>query len=201
MNWINIIFGGFGGAIVAAIVAYVIHRQSQEKPTGKAYEILQELGKLLEKPRGEYYFAKSATDNYKIAQLIYGKSDGDIISTTFNENPKIYGETSDLIRLYNYGGSLVTRITCRNVCSIVDEVDVKSAMQTNLKGSNLIVIPETAYITKIDGIFSKLSDDSYLTFIAFRNNDNPEKNKGVIFRDGIAKGFYEYYVKMIEQYE
>jgi hypothetical protein len=74
-------------------------------------------------------------------------------------------------------------------------------MQKILKGSNLVVIPENAYITKIDGIFSKLSDDSYITFIAFRNQDKPEKNKGVIFRDGIAKGFYEYYAKIVEQYE
>ena len=74
-------------------------------------------------------------------------------------------------------------------------------MQKILKGSNLVVVPEDAYITKIDGIFSKLSDDSHLTFIAFRNHDNPEKNKGVIFRDGIAKGFFEYYKKIIEMYE
>ena len=201
MEILNYIFGGLGGAILTALVAYIIYRQSKEKPTGKAYEILQELGKMLEKPKGEYYFTKSATDNYKVAQLIYGKSDGDIISTAFNENPKIYGETADLIRHYNYGGSLVTRISCRNVCNAVDEIEVKKAMQKNLKGSNLIVIPENAYITKIDGIFSKLSDDSYLTFIAFRNQDKPEKNKGVIFRDGIAKGFYEYYEKIIDQYE
>ena len=74
-------------------------------------------------------------------------------------------------------------------------------MQKILKGSNLIVVPENAFITKIDGIFSKLSDDSYLTFIAFRNHEKPEKNKGVIFRDGIAKGFFEYYKKIIEMNE
>ncbi len=74
-------------------------------------------------------------------------------------------------------------------------------MENILKGSNLIVIPEDAYITKIDGIFSKLSDDTYLTFIAFRNHEIPEKNKGVIFRDGIAKGFFEYYERIIDKYD
>lgn len=199
MNWLNIIFGGFGGAIVAAIIAYVIHRQSKEKPTGKAYEILQALGKLLEKSKGEYFFTKSAKDNYKVAQLIYGHSDGEVISTAFNENPKLYGD-SDLIRGFNYGGSLVTRITCRNVCNADDESAVKKKMQNILKGANFIVIPENAFITKIDGIFSKLSDDSYLTFISFRNHERPKKNKGVIFRDGIAKGFFEYYERIIEKY-
>lgn len=200
MDWINIIFGGLGGAIIAAVVAFIIHYQSKEKPTGKAYEILQKLGKLLEKPKGEYFFTKSAKDNYKVAQLIYSHSDGEIICTAFNENPKLYGE-SDLIRGFNFGGSLVTRITCRNVCSEQDEIDVKNSMQNILKGSNLLVIPEDSYITKIDGIFAKLSDDTYLTFIAFRNHEKPEKNKGVIFRDGIAKGFYEYYERIIDKYE
>lgn len=200
MEVLNYIFGGLGGAILTSIVAYIIFIQGKPTPTGKAYEILKRLGKLLERPKGEYYFTKSATDNYKVAQLIYSESDGDIISTAFNENPKLYGET-DLIRNYNYGGSLVTRITCRNVCSVDDEKHVAGAMQKILKGSNLIVIPESAYITKIDGIFSRLSDDSYITFIAFRNQDMPEKNKGVIFRDGIARGFYEYYEKIVEKYE
>lgn len=197
MDWINLIFGGFGGAFVTSIIAYLIFLQSKEKPIGKAYEILQKLGKLLEKPKGEYFFTKSAKDNYKVAQLIYGHSDGQIICTAFNENPKSYGD-ADLIRGFNYGGSLVTRVTCRNVCSDKDEHDVKRSMDEILKGSTLIVIPEDSYITKIDGIFAKLSDDTYLTFIAFRNHERPEKNKGVIFRDGIAKGFFEYYEKIIE---
>ncbi len=200
MEILKYIFSGFGGAILTSIVAYIIFRQGKEKPVGKAYAILKNLGKLLERPKGEYYFTKSATDNYKVAQLIYKESDGEIISTAFNENPKLYGETN-LIRNYNYGGSQITRITCRNVCSNTDEVEVKKTMHTILKGSNLIVVPEYEYITKIDGIFSKLSDESYITFIAFRNQDKPEKNKGVIFRDGIAKGFYEYYRKIIEKNE
>ena len=148
MDWINIIFGGLGGAIIVAVVAFIIHYQSKEKPTGKAFEILQKLGKLLEKPKGEYFFTKSAKDNYKVAQLIYGHSDGEIICTAFNENPKSYGET-DLIRGFNFGGSLVTRITCRNVCSEQDEIDVKNSMENILKGSNLLVIPVDSYITKL----------------------------------------------------
>ena len=199
MDWINIIFGGLGGAVIAAAVAFIIHYQSREKPTGKAYEILQKLGKFLEKPKGGYYFTKSANDNYKVAQLIYSHSDSEIICTAFNENPKLYRE-ADLIRGFNFGGSLVTRITCRNVCSEQDEIDVKNSMTRILKGSNLLVLPENLYLTKIDGIFAKLHDDTYLTFIEFMDHERSDNNKGVIFKDGIAKGFYEYYERIVDSY-
>jgi hypothetical protein len=54
MDILSYIFGGLGGAILTGLVTYIIYRQGKEKPTGKAYEILKELGKKLEKPRGEY---------------------------------------------------------------------------------------------------------------------------------------------------
>ena len=195
----NIIFGGIGGAIITGLVNIWIHKSKINKPKGKAYEILKKLGKMLKEPEGEYYLTKSSTENFNIAGKIFGEANGEIICTTFNENPSVYKDF-DLLRHFKYGGSLVKRLTCRNVCPESDEKTLRVSMQKILEGSKLIIIPENEHITKIDGIFSKLQDDTYLTFIAFRNNDNPEDNTGVVFRDGIAKSFFEYYENIAKKF-
>ncbi|GAH28128.1 unnamed protein product, partial [marine sediment metagenome] len=47
-------------------------------------------------------------------------------------------------------------------------------------------------ITRIDGIFCRFNDNTHLSFIAFRHSKDPSKNRGVIFRDGIAIIFHKY---------
>ena len=199
MGVLNVVFGGIGGAIIAAGVAYYIYLKSKKPPTGKAYEILKGLGKILEEPEGEYYFTRSADDNFHVANHIYNHADGEVIATAFHEDPSTYGER-DLARSFKYGGSLFTRITCEEICNSESEKKTREFMSKMLKGSALLVIPKAEAITRIDGIFCRLSDDTHLSFLAFRHPKDPGKNKGVIFRDGIARSFFEYYQGLIEKY-
>ena len=203
MEILKIIFGGIGGAIISASVTYYIFHKGQKTPKpqkGKAYEILQGLGKLLEEPQGEYYFTRSADDNFHVANHIYSHADGDIVATAFHEDPSSYGEW-DLARSFKYGGSLFNRITCEEVCDKESEKKSRQILSNILKGSSLIVIPKGEAITRVDGIFCRFNDDSHLSFVTFRHPLDPKKNRGVIFRDGIAEVFYEYYKGLIEKYE
>jgi len=199
MNVINIVFGGVGGAIITAVVAYYIYLKSKKPPRGKAYEILRGLGKILQEPEGEYYFTRSADDNFHVANHIYSQADGQIIATAFHEDPSTYGQR-DLVRSFKYGGSLFTRVTCEEVCGSESEKKARELLSDMPKGSTLSVVRRGEAITKIDGIFCRFNDNTYLSFVAFRHPKVPSKNKGVIFRDGIAKSFFEYYEAIIEKY-
>jgi len=199
MNILYILFSGIGGAIITAGVAYYIYLKSKKPPTGKAYEILKGLGKILEEPEGEYYFTRSADDNFNVANHIYNHADGGIIATAFLEDPSTYGER-DLARAFKYGGSLFTRITCEEVCDTESEIKARESLSKILKGSTLVIIPKGEAITRIDGIFCRFNDNTHLSFIAFRHSKDPSKNRGIIFRDGIAKSFFEYYEGQIEKY-
>lgn len=198
MNWLNIMFGGFGGALIAASVALYIHHSTKPKSTGLAYGLLKKLQFLLKSSESEYYFTKSADENYQVAKLIYSDSDAEIIATAFNENPEKYGE-SDVARGFRYA-SLFTRITSNDVCPTESAENVKTTMQKILRGSRLVVASDSDHITKIDGIFCRFKDSSYLCAIAFRDPKNIDKNKGVVFRDGIAEGFFEYYKLIADKY-
>jgi hypothetical protein len=195
----NIVFGGIGGAIISALVSYLIYVKSKKPPAGKAYEILKGLGKILKEPEGEYHFTRSADDNFEVANHIYSGADGNIISTAFNEDPSIYGQ-QDLVRSFKYGGSLFTRLTCEEVCGTASETKARRALSEILKGSTFIVIPKGEVITKIDGVFCRFNDSTHLSFVAFTHPKDPSKNKGVIFRDGIAQSFFEYYQGLVEKY-
>ena len=89
MDFPNIFFGGFGGAFIASLVALYIHYSKNPKPAGLAYNLLKKLQFLLKSSASEYYFTKSADENYQVAKLIYSDSDAEIIATAFNENPEI----------------------------------------------------------------------------------------------------------------
>ena len=199
MDIINLILSGIGGGIITGAVAYYIYLKSKKPPTGKAYEILKGLGKILEEMGGEYYFTRSADDNFHVANHIYNHADGEIIATALHEDPSTYGER-DLARSFKYGGSLFARITCEEVCDSKSEEKARESLSKILKGSTLLVIPKGEAITRIDGIFCRFNDNSHLSFIAFRHPKDPDKNRGAIFRDGIAKSFFEYYEGIIEKY-
>ena len=198
MELLNILVGGLGGAIISAVVALYIFHNSKPKQTGLAYELLGKLQFLLKTTAAEYYFTKSVDENYHVARLIYQEADADVIATAFNENPENYGE-SDLARGYRYG-SHFTRITCHDVCPEPSAKVCKKTLTKILRGSKLIVIPRGEAITKIDGVFCRFRDSTYLCAISFRNPESLEKNKGVVFRDGIAEGFFEYYKFIADKY-
>jgi len=199
MDLLNVLFGGIGGAIISAAVAYYIYAKTKKPPSGKAYEILKGLGKILEQLEGEYYTTRSADDNFHVANHIYNHADGEIIVTAFHENPATYGER-DLARSFKYGGSLFTRITCEDICGAESQKKARQFLSGILKGSTFVVIPKGEAITRADGVFCRCKDNTYLSFTAFRDPKDARKNKGVVFTGGIARIFFEYYQSLIEKY-
>ena len=199
MEILPYILGGIGGGIIIASVNYYIYRKSRSHPSGKAYQVLKGLNKILGQPQGEHYIAKSAQDNYGIANHIYTHADGRIIATAFHENPAKYGE-SDLVRGFQYGGSLFTRVTCAEVCDTASQQEARSSLQKCLPGAKLVVIPPGEPYVRLDGIFCGFNDGTYLSFFAFRDHKHPEKNRGIVFRDGIATQFFEYFEGLSQRY-
>jgi hypothetical protein len=200
MEIVHYILSGLTGAALTAGMSYYIYTKSKKTPSGKSYEILKGLGKILEEPQGEYYYTRSSNDNYFVANHIYSHADGEIIATAFNEDPSTYGER-DLVRMFKYGGSLFTRITCEEVCSGESIEIAEKSLYAILKGSSFVVVPRGELLTRIDGIFCRFNDNTYLAFVAFRDAQDPSKNKGVIFRDGIANYYFEYFHAVKGKYE
>jgi len=196
---IKVLLGGVIGALITASTNLFIHFRTKKKPSGHAYELLKKMEKLLETTEADYYFTQSADDNYNVCNHIYIHADATIIATAFNEDPSTYGKR-DLIRSYRYG-SLFFRITSEDVCNVAAQTETRTNMAELLPGSRLVVIPTGKPFTRIDGIFCKFKDNTYLCAMAFRDPNNISKNRGVVFRNGIAKGFYEYYQKLIDEYQ
>jgi len=91
-------------------------------------------------------------------------------------------------------------LTGEEVCGLESEEKAREFLSNILKGSTLVVIPRGEAITRIDGIFCRFNDNTHLSFIAFRYPKDPSKNKGVVFRDGIAQSFFEYYQGLREKH-
>lgn len=194
-----IIFSGAGGSAITVVFNYLQNRSSREKPRGFAKELLHKIGKFLKSKKLDYYISDSTDENKIIAEFIFAHSNSTIIATAFCEDPSIYGE-DDLAFQFEQGGSFFTRITCEDVCPPDSQDKVKSLLATKLPGSKLIVIPKEDILTKIDGIFCRFHDGTYLCQIALRNPDPKGNNMGTVFHDGISRVFYDYYKKLSEKY-
>jgi hypothetical protein len=192
-----------GILLISLIATWFISRHFFLKSKPKktiAYKLLREFRKKLEQAEIGYYITKSGTQNYQIANFIYTNSDHEVIGTSFFENPSKYGE-SDLARLISKAKEF-TRISDDYIC----DAQLKSIVKKNMKlyldvSSKFIIIPKTVSITKIDGVFSKFSDDSHLCFISLRDPENSSKNTGIVFCDGLAKNLFEYYHTLAKSYK
>ncbi len=166
--------------------------------TGNACRIVKKLGPTVRSFEGYYYVAEDPTANYKTANHCYQNADGEIIATSFRENPANYGER-DLARNLPNGGSNFTRISTSKICSKDDEQKAKSELDLILPKASLIVLPEELFITSIDGIYCKLTDGTYLAFVTFP--DIGIAQRGVLFYGHIAKYFFDYYHGLKEKYK
>lgn len=192
------IIGAILGSSITAIVALYIHFSRQPKRRGMAYKVLRDLKKKLESPKGEYCRTKTSDDNFEIAQHLYKKVEGEIVATAFHENPAIYGN-NDLARLFQQ--KRLTRLTCEEIC----DKDSQNIARVNLskvhKGASLVVIPKGEKYVRLDGMFCRFRDETYLCFIAFRNPSDPQANRGIIFREDIAESFFDYFKELANKYQ
>ncbi len=193
------IVASFVSLVIGVIASYLFYKLSKPGRNTKAYKLLRGFSSFLGDPLGEYYFTSSKEYNYRVAKYIYENADGQIIATSFNEDPSEYGKNDLSISIKDKTN--FTRLTNGEVCDKESEKRVKNSISRFLKGSSFVVIPKGLSYTRIDGIFCKFGDGSYLTFFAFRDPEDTQKNKGVIFRNGIAESYFDYYEKLIEQYK
>ena len=61
------------------------------------------------------------------------------------------------------------------------------------------MIPKGEKYVRVDGMFCRFRDETYLCFIAFRNPSDPRANRGIIFREDIAEYFFNYYKELVKK--
>lgn len=200
MSLTDILFSGLGSAIISAGLTYYVFIKSRKPPSGKAYEILKKIGKRLKDPEGEYLIGTSAKQNREIAKIIYGEADGSVIGTAFLEDPANYKQSDLSKNLMNRAEKFV-RLTCEDVCSSESYKKCKENMEQLLPKSKLIVIPHGVIFSRIDGTFCRLSDNSYLALVSFHDPKETKDNQAVVFRDGIAENYFNYYNELCKRFE
>jgi len=67
---------------------------------------------------------------------------------------------------------------------------VLKELVTNAKHVN---VPSGDYFTRIDGIYTTLSDDTYIAFVTFPKTRTEHHNRGIVFYGNTAKAFYDYH--------
>lgn len=192
------IIGGIIGAAISSAVALFIHFHGRPKRHGEAFKVLRDLQKQTIQTRGEFFHSKSAADNYEVAQHLYGSVAIEIVATAFHENPVKYGE-QDLVRMFH--GRDFTRITCQNVCDANSERIAAMNLRMHHRGGKLLVLPRNAQYVRIDGMFCRFRDETYLCFISFRDPEDPNENCGILFCDDIAINFFEYYKHLSKRFK
>lgn len=153
--------------------------------------IITWLQKKLNKVEGHFVLTETKHANGTVAGQLYTKLSGNIISTCFFESPD-YGN-GDWAKTISPTANF-TRITLEELCPIELTKVLESRLQEFECRASLKVIPSELNITKIGGIFAKLQDESYLTFISFDNYGGIlNNNMGLTFSGELAEQLYRYY--------
>jgi hypothetical protein len=160
----------------------------------EAKKILKWVQENINKINGDFILTDTTTENAQIAARLYSKIRGEIISTCFFEDPD-YGN-GDFANTISPGTNF-HRITLNSLCSLDKKDGLINRLAKYECNANLVVISNEAEITKIAGIFCKLTDKSYLAFIALNSYGPNKKNKGLTFTGDIAQILFEYYNSFI----
>lgn len=166
-------------------------RKKKAGLTGLAHGIISKLGKSVQSFTGNYFIAHSPNDNFRIAKHVYENVTGDVIATCFRENPAIYGE-HDLARLLPAGASFA-RLTTESVCPEDERSTAEAALKELVPNATIVNVPSGDYFTRIDGIYAKLSDETYIAFVTFPKTGTEHRNRGIVFYGNTAKAFYDYH--------
>lgn len=183
--------------IVMLIVGFLVDRwyelwkKKKAGLTGQAHDIISQLGRSVQSFSGNYFLANSPTDNFKITKHVYEHAAGDVIATCFRENPVSYGE-HDLARLLPKGASFA-RLTTETVCPESDRLKAEAVLKGLLPNAKIINIPSGDYYTRIDGIYTELSDGTHIAFVTFPKTGTDHRNRGIVFYGHTAKAFFDYH--------
>jgi hypothetical protein len=188
---------GLIGSLITAMVTLFIYFHTYYKKGGKAHKVLRELKKHFESTKGDYCYTKTTDDNRQVAHQLYMKTDKEIIATAFNENPAIYG-IGDFAQ--HFQPRNLTRITCSDICDTDSQIKAATNLKLVHSGGILVVLPSGINFMKIDGMFCKFDDETYLAFLSFRNPQKVSQNTGLVLMDTIAERFYDYYKALANEY-
>jgi len=171
-----------------------ISEKTEEGKELQATKILKWLQEQINKVNGSYVLTDSTHENAKIAMQLYTKVTGEIIATCFFESPD-YG-----IGDYAYGispGTCFNRLTLRSLCNSDTESVVRERIKNFECKGNIIVIDDSVQLSKMGGIFCKMPDKSYLTFIALNSVSYSNRNQGLVFSGTLAQQLFDYYNSFI----
>jgi len=166
-----------------------------EKENNEAKTVLEWVQKNINKVDGDYILTETINENAQIAARLYSKLNGDIIATCFFDEPD-YGN-GDFANTISPGTNF-SRITTESLCPEEKATVLRLRLKKFVCNSSLVVIPNGIEITKIAGIFCKLPDKSYISFIALNNYGAKQLNKGLTFTGDLAEKLYEYYKSFIQ---
>lgn len=196
MEWIEGIIMGIIMLALGFLLdrGYEYWKKKKAGLTGLAHDIISKLGKSVHSFTGNYFIAQSPNDNFRITKHVYEHVTGDVIATCFRENPVRYGE-QDLARLLPAGASFA-RLTTETVCPESDRRAAEDALKQLVPNAKIVNVPSGDYFTRIDGIYAKLSDDTYIAFVTFPKMGTEHRNRGIIFYGNTAKAFYDYHLDL-----
>ncbi len=182
-----------GGLFWFLVERFRSHRQRRAAgQTGCAHEIVEEIGPISKPFEGRYYLSETADDNYTTVNHIYQRASGEVIATSFRENPSRYTD-KDLARNLKKRVADFTRISSSTICTEADARSARQVLNQILPGASLVVVPQDTSTTCVDGLFCKLYDDTYLAFVTFPTTKEYSHNRGILFYGNIARAFFEYY--------
>jgi len=179
-----------GGAAGAVITLGVNKRKNVKRD--KAHEVIKAISPRCEDALETIALLSGRNQNFRAATKMYQLATGELVATSFFENPALHGD-KDFVRHFTRGGSFVTRVTRAEVCDPTSAQKTQTTMTSLLAGSRLVVLPSPCAATQIDGIFSRMEDDSYVAFFSLKRVVVVEENRGLVCRGSLAQLLFNYY--------
>jgi len=162
--------------------------------TDHAHMVIRTIQQEMNMIDGSYIITNSTYENGSVAASLYKHLNGTVIGTSFYENPIKYGH-NDFAKALKQGCKFY-RITGEELLTNSDLKTIKKQMKNYKAESKIVCLKNSAGFSKISGIYSKLNDNSYLSFIALNSIDG-ENNKGLVFCGNLAKEVFDYYYSLI----
>jgi hypothetical protein len=189
---------GFGGTLDTKSPpgADILHEDEEYQDL--AHKIIHWLREQKpQKVKGSYVLTESIHDNAQTAARLYSKVDGQIIGTCFFEGP-FYGR-GDFATTINQKAHF-TRLTTSEVCDEATAKQIEDIFQTMVCKAKLVIIPKNVEVSKIGGIFCRLSDHSHLAFIALNNVQETSTNRGLVFSGTLAQELFGYFQGFVDKF-
>ncbi len=90
-------------------------------------------------------------------------------------------------------GASFAQLTTQTVCPESDRSKAEATLKQLIPNAKIVNVPSGDYFTRIDGIYTKLSDDTHIAFVTFPKTGSDHRNRGIVFYGHTAKAFYDYH--------